>query len=223
MSIVKRLCTAACSLAALFALAAFGLTWYGPWTGRASALFSVRAYSLAVQACVVVAVAGALVALVRALLSRRTRTVEVARVDGGSITVTRDAIAAQAAHVVEVDGTCVADRVRVDAKPHGDVRVHVRVLPRRPMDVVARGTQLHHELLEGLAVVCGSTVRSVGVEFVQPESDDDGTSGPESVEQRVAEPAAAPDDAFAPEPVAAEITVPMASAQPRATGDEGEE
>ena len=206
MSIVKRLCTAACSLAALFALAAFGLTWYGPWTGRASALFSVCAYSL-----------------VRALLSRRTRTVEVARVDGGSITVTRDAIAAQAAHVVEADGTCVADRVRVDAKPHGDVRVHVRVLPRRPMDVVARGTQLHHELLEGLAVVCGSTVRSVGVEFVQPESDDDGTSGPESVEQRVAEPAAAPDDAFAPEPVAAEITVPMASAQPRATGDEGEE
>lgn len=217
MSIVKRLCTAVCSLAALFALAAFGLTWYGPWTARASALFSVRAYSLAVQACVAVAVAGALVALVRALLSHRTRTVEVARVDGGSITVTRDAIAAQAAHVVEADGTCVADRVRVDAKPRGDVRVHVRVLPRRPMDVVARGTQLHRELLEGLAVVCGSTVRSVSVEFVQPESDDAGTAA--------AEPADAPEpaDARPLEPVAAEITVPMASAQARATGDEGEE
>ena len=159
MSVFKRLCAIVFVLADLAALAALALTWYGPWTSAASALFAVGEYSLAVVACLAISAFGLLVLLLRALFSRRTvRTVEIATVDGGVISVTRDAIAAQASHIVEADGTCAAARVRVDAKARGHVRVHVRVLPHETVDVVAKGAELHEELIDGLAAVCGDKV-----------------------------------------------------------------
>lgn len=171
MSVFKRLCAIVFVLADLAALAALALTWYGPWTSAASALFAVGEYSLAVVACLAISAFGLLVLLLRALFSRRTvRTVEIATVDGGVISVTRDAIAAQASHIVEADGTCAVVRVRVDAKARGHVRVHVRVLPHETVDVVAKGAELHEELIDGLAAVCGDKVEDVSLEFVEPES-----------------------------------------------------
>ena len=112
-----------------------------------------------------------LVLLCRSLFVRGTvRTVEIATVDGGVISVTRDAIAAQASHIVEADGSCSAARVRVDAKPRGHIRVHVRVLPHETVDVVAKGAELHEELMDGLAAVCGDKVEDVSLEFIEPES-----------------------------------------------------
>lgn len=171
MNGLKRLCMVLFVLADLFVLAAFALTWYGPWTAQASALFNLEYYSIAVLACLGVTGLGLLVLLCRALFARRkVRTVEVATVDGGVISVTRDAIAAQASHIVEADGTCTADRVVVDAKPRGHVRVHVRVLPHETVDVVVKGAELHEELIEGLAAVCGDKIEDVSLEFIEPES-----------------------------------------------------
>ncbi len=170
MSGFKRLCMVVFVLADLGVLAALALTWYGPWTDVASALLNVEGYAVAVLVCLAVSVFGLAVLLARALFVRKVRTVEVATVDGGTISVTRDAIGAQASHIVEADGTCTASRVRVDAKPRGHVRVHVRVLPRETVDVVLKGAELHEELLSGLAAVCGDTVEDVSLEFVEPES-----------------------------------------------------
>ena len=208
---LKRLCTVIFVLADLFALGALTLTWYGPWTDAATSLLYLEPYALAVFACLVVSGLGLLVLLVRALFAgRRVRTVEVASVDGGVISVTRDAIAAQASHIVEADGTCTAARVRVDAKPRGHVRVHVRVLPRQTVDVVAKGAELHTELVDGLAAVCGDTVENVSLEFVEPES----------VTLAAQEEGAGPAAEAAPEPAAAspddttsEITVSMGPAR----------
>lgn len=207
----KRLCTVIFVLADLFALAALALTWYGPWTDAATALLYLEPYAIAILVCLVVSALGLLVLLVRALFAgKRVRTVEVATVDGGVISVTRDAIAAQATHIVEADGSCVAARVRVDAKPRGHVRVHVRVLPRQTVDVVAKGAELHTELIDGLAAVCGDTVENVSLEFVEPESvtltaqDEAG----EAPVEGAPEPAAA-----SPEDTTSEITVSMGPAR----------
>lgn len=211
MSVFKRLCAIVFVLADLAALAALALTWYGPWTSAASALFAVGEYSLAVVACLAISAFGLLVLLLRALFSRRTvRTVEIATVDGGVISVTRDAIAAQASHIVEADGTCAAARVRVDAKARGHVRVHVRVLPHETVDVVAKGAELHEELIDGLAAVCGDKVEDVSLEFVEPESvtlasaqeDEAGQTAPEAGQAAPA----APDST-------SEITVSMGPAR----------
>ncbi|MBE5024296.1 alkaline shock response membrane anchor protein AmaP [Olsenella sp. DSM 107455] len=209
---LKRLCTVIFVLADLFVLAALFLTWYGPWTAAASALLYLEPYALAVLICLAVSALGLLVLLVRALFAgRKVRTVEVATVDGGVISVTRDAIAAQASHIVEADGTCTAARVRVDAKPRGHVRVHVRVLPRRTVDVVLKGAELHAELIDGLAAVCGDTVEDVSLEFVEPEavtlSEPDETTAAEEA-PRSAEPA--PEQAADP---TSEITVSMGPAR----------
>ena len=203
----KRLCTVLFVLADLFALAALTLTWYGPWTEAATSLLYLEPYALAVFACLVVSGFGLLVLLVRALFAgKRVRTVEVATVDGGVISVTRDAIAAQASHIVEADGTCTAARVRVDAKPRGHVRVHVRVLPRQTVDVVVKGAELHAELVDGLAAVCGDTVEDVSLE---PESVTLATQ--EDAAEEVA-PAEAPAPAT-PEDATSEITVSMGPAR----------
>ena len=219
MSVFKRLCAIVFVLADLAALAALALTWYGPWTSAASALFAVGEYSLAVVACLAISAFGLLVLLLRALFSRRTvRTVEIATVDGGVISVTRDAIAAQASHIVEADGTCSASRVRVDARARGHVRVHVRVLPHETVDVVAKGAELHEELIEGLAAVCGSTVEDVSLEFIEPESvtvagpDDEGEAHGSA---RAADKAAEPDST-------SEITVSMGSSAAPVRDDERE-
>ena len=202
---LKRLCTVVFVLADAFVLAALALTWYGPWTDAAMAMLYLEPYALAVLACLVVSGVGLLVLLVRALFGgRRVRTVEIATVDGGVISVTRDAIAAQASHNVEADGTCAAARVHVDAKPRGHVRVHVRVLPRQTVDVVAKGAELHTELVDGLAAVCGDTVENVSLEFVEPEAV---TLAEQGEDEAAAERDAAP--APAPEDTTSEITVSM--------------
>lgn len=204
---LKRLGTVIFVLADLFALAALTLTWYGPWTDAATALLYLEPYAITVLACLAVSALGLVVLLARALFGgRRVRTVEVATVDGGVISVTRDAIAAQASHIVEADGTCAAARVRVDAKPRGHVRVHVRVLPHQTVDVVAKGAELHTELVDGLAAVCGDTVENVSLEFVEPES----VTLAAQDEEPTAEPAAATPSA---EDTTSEITVSMGPAR----------
>ena len=166
----KRLCLAVWSLAGVFTLAALGLTWAGPWTDVASALMVINEYWMALEFCFCITAVGLVVTLLRALFSRRVKTVEVTTVDGGVISVTRAAIASQASHIVEADGSCAAARVSVSAKPRGHVRVHVRVLPHESVDVVEKGAQLHEELCLGLAAVCGDKLEDVSLEFVEPEA-----------------------------------------------------
>ena len=166
----KRFCMFVFGLAGLLGVIALALTWVGPWTAQASALMSVENYFYAVEVCVAIALVIMLVVLLRAIFARSVRTIEVTTVNGGTISVSRDAIASQATHIVEADGTCSADRVDVKAKKSGHVRVHVRVLPHESVDVVAKGAELHDELVRGLACVCGDKIDRVSLEFIEPES-----------------------------------------------------
>lgn len=216
MSGFKRLCKVVFALAGLFSLGALGLTWLGPWRDVASALMVVDGYWYALQACFAVTAIGLVIMLFQGLFARKTRTVQVATVDGGAITVTREAIASQAEHIVEADGTCTASRVHVDAKPRGHVRVAVRVLPHETTDVVVKGAQLHEELMQGLSAVCGNTVEDVSLEFVEPRSytdaradaDEDGFAdvSAEDVAEAEQGQAAAADST-------SEITVPMGTSR----------
>lgn len=166
----KRFCMFVFGLAGLLGVIALALTWVGPWTAQASALMSVENYFYAVEVCVAIALVIMLVVLLRAIFARSVRTIEVTTVNGGTISVSRDAIASQATHIVEADGTCSVDRVDVKAKKSGHVRVHVRVLPHESVDVVAKGAELHDELVRGLASVCGDKIDRVSLEFIEPES-----------------------------------------------------
>ena len=180
----KRFCMFVFSLSGLLCLAAFVLTWLGPWTAQASALFSLPEYYTTVEVLLLITVAGLLIMLFRSVFSRRVRTVEVTTVDGGTISVSRDAIASQAKHTVEADG----------AKKRGHVRVHVRVLPHESVDVVEKGTELHEELVRGLTAVCGDKLEDVSLEFVEPkETADAPAAGDVSVPTSSGSPASTTD------------------------------
>ncbi len=214
MSGFKRLCKVVFALAGLFSLGALGLTWLGPWRDVASALMVVDGYWYALQACLAVTAVGLVVMLFQGLFARKTRTVQVATVDGGAITVTREAIASQAEHIVEADGTCTASRVHVDAKPRGHVRVAVRVLPHETTDVVVKGAQLHEELMQGLSAVCGNTVEDVSLEFVEPRSYADARADADGfVDAAVEDVAEAEQGQAAPADSTSEITVPMGTSR----------
>ena len=216
MSGFKRLCKVVFALAGLFSLGALGLTWLGPWRDVASALMVVDGYWYALQACLAVTAVGLVAMLFQGLFARKTRTVQVATVDGGAITVTREAIASQAEHIVEADGTCTASRVHVDAKPRGHVRVAVRVLPHETTDVVVKGAQLHEELMQGLSAVCGNTVEDVSLEFVEPRSYTDARADADEdgfAEATVEDVAEAEQGQAAPADSTSEITVPMGASR----------
>lgn len=216
MSGFKRLCKVVFALAGLFSLGALGLTWLGPWRDVASALMVVDGYWYALQACFAVTAIGLVVMLFQGLFTRKTRTVQVATVDGGAITVTREAIASQAEHIVEADGTCTASRVHVDAKPRGHVRVAVRVLPHETTDVVVKGAQLHEELMQGLSAVCGNTVEDVSLEFVEPRSYTDARADADEdgfADVTVEDVAEAEQGQAAAADSTSEITVPMGTSR----------
>lgn len=216
MSGFKRLCKVVFALAGLFSLGALGLTWLGPWRDVASALMVVDGYWYALQACLAVTAIGLVVMLFQGLFARKTRTVQVATVDGGAITVTREAIASQAEHIVEADGTCTASRVHVDAKPRGHVRVAVRVLPHETTDVVVKGAQLHEELMQGLSAVCGNTVEDVSLEFVEPRSYTDARADADEdgfADVTVEDVAEAEQGQAAAADSTSEITVPMGTSR----------
>ncbi len=165
MGVFKRIALLVFGLSGLFALAALSLPWVGPWTASAKALLYTKPYFTAVEASVFVCAFGLVVCLLRALFTRNRKVVQVSREGGDLITVTRDAIASQAIHVIEEDGRFRARRVVVDAKMGGRVRVYARVQPVQTVDVTLEGRDLHERLMEGLAIVCGNNVDKVQIEF----------------------------------------------------------
>ena len=166
MGFFKRLCLFVFGLAGLLALAALVLPWFGPWTSEATALLGVDEYYIAVEALVLVTALGCLICLLRSIFKRNRKTVIVAKEGGDQITVTRDAIASQATHVIEEDGAYVAKRVSVWAKKRGHVRVAARLPPQMSGDPRVAGKDLHDRLVAGLTTVCGDNVDSVDLEFL---------------------------------------------------------
>lgn len=167
----KRFVFAVYGLVSIFALVMLGLTWYGPWSKLFSALLGIGWLYRAVEACAVVCLGGLVFILCRGLFSSRVDAIEVTKGDGSAVTVTRDAIASRATKIVEADGTCIADEVFVSAKRRGDIRVRVRVQPVSTIDVLGTGEELQAELKRGLADLCGSKLRSVRLEFTEPQTE----------------------------------------------------
>ena len=166
----KRLCLFIFGLVGIAALAALSLPWVGPWTDQATELIMNDDYFTALVVAVAITGAGLLFCLLRAIFTPRNRkSVVISTLDGGQITVTRTAIASQARHIVERDGTCIAASTHVRAKKLGHIRVSVRVTPLHALNVVDKGQQLHDELVEGLASICNDKLEEVSLEFNDPQ------------------------------------------------------
>ena len=183
----KRFCLFIFSLAGLLSLAALALPWVGPWQKQAADLITSNWYYLVVlEVLVGITALGLLAELLRSLLARKNKkNIVVTTVDGGQISVSRDAIASQAAHIIEEDGTCTTVRVDVDARRSSNIKVRARVLPSTSVDVIAKGNDLHARLAKGLAAVCGDNISSISIEFEEPEEI---TSAIESVSEPAYDP-----------------------------------
>lgn len=215
----KRFVFVVYGLAGTVAFAALGLSWYGPWVRQVASLMGTDWFYRAVAGLSVAGAFGTLLILLIGLFSSRSDVIRVNLPDGGHVTVTRDAVSSRAATIVEADGTCVADDVVVRAKRRrGGVRVFVRVCPMSSIDVMHRADELREELRYGLASLVGDRLRSVDLEFTEPQVEDYRMSFEEPAAEPLApEPAAWAD---APAPLAAPVAEPEAPSAAREP-DEG--
>lgn len=180
MSGFKRFCYILYVFASAFVFLALVLTWFGPWTYQATNLLFTKPYLIVLNACAAISIFGLVVILFRALFIRKTVKLTVATVEGGTISVTKDAISSQAAHIIEEDGTCLAHRVNVQISKNNSVAVQIDILPKEPVDVTVKGPELYSALQSGLAIVCGPCVSSINLSFIKPSSfspkDEEGAS-----------------------------------------------
>lgn len=169
MSGFKRVVLFLYAVVGLLCLAALALPWFGVFQPQVEQLSRLPWYSNVVQALLAVTAFGLVVTLLRSLVSRKVRAIEVMDIDGGLITVTRDAVASQASHIVEEDGLRSAKDVSVRARRRGPVDVLVKVRPFESVDITREAPVLHAELVEGLAAMCGDRLGEVGIEYLEPQ------------------------------------------------------
>lgn len=158
------------SLAGLFALAVLALPLFGIGTVELVVLMSYEWFLVAFEVCLGMLAAWLVFGLLRSLFSRRRKeSISVMDIDGGTITVTRSAVASQASHIVEALELGVAKDVDVSSARHGSVSVDVRVTPYESIDVVSEAPVLHEALVTGLSAMCGERLGEVNVEFLEPQ------------------------------------------------------
>lgn len=165
----KRFCLAVFAIAGLLCLLALWMPWVGPYTRGATALMTQTFYFRAVEALSGITILGLLVCLIRAIVSRRVDSILVTGDGGSQVTVTRAAIASQAIHIIEEDGTCYPDRVDVRAKRKGTVDLNIKLRPYVTVDVLKKGPQIYQDLLDGLSALCGDHVDTIDIEFLEAE------------------------------------------------------
>lgn len=105
--------------------------------------------------------------LVSLFARKRVTRVEIATVDGGTITVASDAIASAVRHLAEASGQLRAKRIKVQAKTHGPVRVKLELVPLTAINVAEVGPKLTSEIIAELSNVIGSMPRAVDIEFTR--------------------------------------------------------
>lgn len=132
-------------------------------------LASYRGAELGYLVCALVTLTWCAANLIRALFSRRHDAISVMEVDGGKITVTRNAVASQASRVVEESGLGTARGVDVRSSATGTVSVAVKVVPHESIDITHEAPTLHDLLVRGLTAMCGERLGAVDMEFLEPE------------------------------------------------------
>ena len=157
------------SLAGIACLLALALPWFGLFPDEIALLEEQGAYIVAVEVCLAMTAAWLVFELGRSLFSRRDNAVTVMDIDGGTITVTRSAVASQASHIVEALGLGVAKDVDVSASKRGPVHVVVKVTPYESIDVTSEAPVLHEALVTGLTAMCGERLGAIDVEFLEPQ------------------------------------------------------
>lgn len=172
MSGFRRVVLFVFSLAGIACLVALALPWFGLFDEEIAILSEYDAYLIGVEVCLAMTGLWLLFELGRSVFSRRRNVLNVMEIDGGKITVTRTALASQAAHIVEVAGFNRPKHVDVHAPAHGSVWVTIKVVPYGPVNVMEEAPILHKDLVDGLTALCGDRLGKVNVEFLEPHGGD---------------------------------------------------
>ena len=172
MGFFKRFFLFVFSACGILALLALGLPWFGPFTRGATALMAQPVYYLVVELVTGVALLGLLINLVRALVVKKVDSIVVTDESGSQVSVTRSAISSQATHIIESDGSCYVEKVKVTPRRKGTIDVEMRLTPRRTVDVREKGSELNQALVDGLALICGDRIGNVDIEFLEAGTPD---------------------------------------------------
>jgi len=167
-------------LAGTAALLLLMAPWYGPWqeqaraclqrvpnTRLASPLFWSNLYWGGLFVALFISAVGLLVILIRAITAPSARkTVQIAQLEGGAITMGTDAIASQLRHILDDEGSCETVKVRVDTRGRDRVRIFASLRPYQVQSVAALGDELQALLYTRLNEFSGGAVESISLNFL---------------------------------------------------------
>jgi uncharacterized membrane protein len=181
----KRFCMVCFALVGLLALAALALPWLGPWTDIAAGFMQMGWYLMVVEIFMLVMVVGFVVVFVKAVTAKKPEDVEVEANDGNTIYIARSAIASQATYLVEQDGTCVAQRVRVIPRKHDKaVDLEISVQPYTSIDIRSESSAISARLKAGITTLIGDRLGEIRLNFLEPRTTGDITPGEDVVETK---------------------------------------
>ncbi|WP_028264012.1 alkaline shock response membrane anchor protein AmaP [Atopobium fossor] len=166
MSGFKRFCLFIYSLSGLLLFAVDALTFASPWADQLSTLLLIPEYTYVLGTLAAFTVLGLLATFITSLVGHAKTAVVVAQTDTGDITVSRDAIASQAAYIVAAAGDARARDVYVTINRNNKVDVFIKVIPFASMNVVTRGPELMEQLTSNLALLCGEHLGSVHISYM---------------------------------------------------------
>ena len=171
MNIFKRFALFLYGIAGIGCIVTLALPWFGPWTRLAASFLDVLWYRYLVLGLLGITAVGVLASLCRALFTpRNSKTVVVSKANGDQVTVTTAAISSQASHIIEANHDYFVEKVQVRTRGRGKVNVTARVRPAYAIDIAREGKRLHDELMSGLATICGTSIKRVELQFVEPDS-----------------------------------------------------
>ena len=217
--------------------------WYGPWqeqaraclqripnTRLASPLFWSNLYWGGLVCALAISAVGLLVILIRAITApSKRKTVQIALVEGGAITMGTDAIASQLRHILDEEGSCETVKVRVDTHGRDRVRIHASLRPYQAQSVAELGDELMALLYARLNEFTGGAVESIALNFLpafdqaayEPAHQDDSYEAElyDSDEPQGAEPRELPEPEPVAQPESQEVTLTGSALRASERGD----
>lgn len=134
----------------------------------AEALFQSRVYVFGTLALVAISLFGIFLTLVRTITApSKSKTVEISRLDGGTITLASDAIISQLRNVVAGEGSCEVAKVHVTSRGKSRFRLNVTLRPIYPEDVDELGARLHKLIQTELSDFTGGALDRVSLHFLR--------------------------------------------------------
>lgn len=184
-----RFCLIAFVLATVAATGVLATLWFSwePMLPIAVWLAGMDWFDIALIATLSIAAAGLAIILIYAIAAPgKASKLSIVR-DGGTVSITKDAIRSTAEHALGARGSLTTKDLKVGIHGRRDPRISVdaKIEPGANGNLAALGESLQHEVSTSISTLTGRPVKSVDISFVGEPKSASGFKGSHTIREEV--------------------------------------